>query len=111
VIDTSRNHQLVHRAIDALHLVSDDHQRAMQLLVHPLKTYDQRTIGQLLKLSRTTDTLERILGELHALLDHPPSVGSAEQPRMLPRPVRTVDGITEPGLAMPAASDGGPAAA
>jgi hypothetical protein len=38
-------------------------------------------------------------------------VGSAEQPRMLPRPVRTVDGITEPGLAMPAASDGGPAAA
>ena len=111
MINNPRNSVLVHRAIDALRLVSDDHQRVMQDLIHLLKTYDQRTIGKVLKLGRTIDTLERICSELHALLDQPPSLGSSELPRLVPRPVRPVDGITQPGLAVPAASDGGPTAA
>jgi hypothetical protein len=111
VIDGFRNCGLVYRAIDALRLVSDDRQRLMQDLIHLLTTNDQRTIGRLLKLGRTIDTLERILSELHALLDHPPGVGSSEPPRLVPRPVRPVDGIAQPGLAVPGSGDGGPAAA
>jgi len=111
MINNPRNRMLVHRAIDALHLVSDNHQSGMQDLIHLLTTYDQHAIGRMLSLSRTIDTLERVLGDLHALLDHPPGVGSSEPPRLVPRPIRPVDGIAQPGLAMPAASDGGPAAA
>jgi hypothetical protein len=111
VIDNSRNRERLHRAIDALHLVSDDRQRIMQILIHLPTPYGQRTIGRMLKLGRTIDTLERICSELHALLDQPPSLGSSELPRLVPRPVRPVDGITQPGLAVPAASDGGPTAA
>ena len=111
MIDNSRNRERVHRAIDALHLVSDDRQRIMQILIHLPTPYGQRTIGRMLKLGRTIDPLERILSELHALLDQPPSVGSSEPPRLVPRPVRPVDGIAQPGLAMPGSGDGGPAAA
>ena len=111
MINNSRNSVLVHRAIDALHLVSDNHQHVMQDLVHLLATYDQHTIGRLLKLGRTIDTLERILSELNALLDQPPGLGSSEPPRLVPRPIRPVDGIAKPGLAVPSPGDGGPAAA
>ena len=111
MINAPRNRELVHRAIDALHLVSDHHQRAMEDLIHPRKTYDQRTIGQVLKLGRTVDTLERSISELHALLDQPPSMGSSEPSRLVPRPVRPVDGLAKPGLAVPSPGDGGSAAA
>ena len=108
MINDPRNRELVHRAIDALHLVSDEHQARFN---HLVMTYDQHTIGRLLSLSRTIDTIERVLSELHALLDHPPGVGSSEPPRLVPRPIRPVDGITQPGLAVPGSGDGGPAAA
>jgi hypothetical protein len=65
----------------------------------------------MLSLGRTIDTLERVLSELHALLDHPPSVGGSESPRLVPRPVRPVEYIAKPGLAVPSPGDGGPAAA
>jgi hypothetical protein len=112
MIDNSRNRVRLHRAIDALRLVSDDRQRFMEDLIHLPTPYGQRTIGRVLSLSRTIDTLERILSELHALLDQPPGVGSSESPRLVPRPVRPVDwSIAQPGLAVPGPGDGGPAAA
>ena len=106
------NRELIGRAIDNLQLVADRYQARINYIAARV-TSDSIHLspGQLLKAGRTTDTLERVLGELHALLDHPPSVGGEGPPRPLPRPVRAVDRITEPGLAMPAASDGGPAAA
>ena len=109
MINNSRNRQLIRRAIDALQTVADEHQSYLNLPAPHAP--DAKFIGHLLRLSRTTDTLERVLGELHALLDHPPGVGGEGPPRPLPRHVRTVDRIAEPGLAVPAASDGGPAAA
>ena len=109
MITHSRNRQLIRRAIDALQPVADEHQAVLNLPAPHAP--DAKFIGHLLRLGRTTDTLEDIISKLHALLDHPPSVGSAGSPRMLPRPVRAVDSITEPGVAVPAAGDGGPAAA
>ena len=106
MINTSRNHLRVRRAIDALQPVADEHQH----FINCLPTSDRLPLGQLLSISRTTDTLERILSELHALLDHPPGVGGEGPPRSLPRPVWPVDGIAEPGVAVPAAGDGSPAA-
>jgi hypothetical protein len=38
-------------------------------------------------------------------------VGSSEPPRLVPRPVRPMDGFAQPGLAVPSSGDGGPAAA
>ena len=107
MINDPRNRQLARRAIDALQMVSDEHQHQINYLA----THDQLSIGQLLKLGRTTDTLERILGELHALLDQPPGVGSPQPPRALPRPIWPVDGITKPGLANAEAGDGSSPAA
>ena len=109
MITHSRNRQLIRRAIDALQTVADEHQSTLNS--HSLYAPDVQWIGHLLRLGRTTDTLEDILSKLHALLDHPPGVGGAKPPRMLPRPVRAVDSITEPGLEVPATGDGGPAAA
>ncbi len=111
MINNPRNHTRIRMAIDALQMVSDDYQRTMQDLIALIKTYDQRTIGRMLSLSRTIDTLERSISELHALLDLPPGVGGSEPPRLVPRPVRPVDGIAQPGLAVPGSGDGGPAAA
>ena len=111
MITYSRNCQLIRRAIDALQQTSDKYQNIIDNIDTCEQLPENLSIRQLLSISRTTDTLERVLGELHALLDHPPSVGGSQPPRMLPRPVRTVDGIAEPGVAVPAASDGGPAAA
>jgi hypothetical protein len=110
MINDSRNRLLVHRAIDALRLVSDEHQSRL-IHLHLLTIYDQLTIGRVLALGRTIDTIERVLSELHALLDQPPGVGSSEPPRLVPRPVRPVDGLAQPGLAVPSPGDGGPAAA
>ena len=108
MITHSRNRQLIRRAIDALQPVADEHQAVLNLPAPHAP--DAKFIGQLLSIGRTTDTLERVLGELHALLDHPPGVGGGGSPRPLPRPVRGVDGIAEPGVAVPAAGDGSPAA-
>ena len=104
-----RNRELIRRAIDDLQPVADEHQAFLNLPAP--HSPDAKFIGHLLGLSRTTDTLEDILSKLHALLDHPPGVGGAGPLRPLPRPVRAVDSIAEPGMAVPAASDGGPAAA
>ena len=109
MITHSRNRQLIRRAIDALQTVSDEHQSTLNR--HSLYAPDVQWIGHLLRLGRTTDTLERILSELHAILDHPPGVGGAGPLRPLPRPVWPVHGIAQPGVAVPAAGDGGPAAA
>ena len=116
MITHSRNRQLIRRAIDALQLVADSYQAHTNIIAARVTTFgDHLSPGHLLRLGRTTDTLERVISELHALelhaLDHPPGVGSEGPLRPLPRPVRTVDRIAEPGLAVPAAGDGGPAAA
>ena len=107
MINDPRNRQLVRRAIDALQLVSDEHQHHINCLA----THARFSIGQLLKIGRTIDTLERSISELHTLLDQPPGVGGSEPPRLVPRPVRPVAGIAKPGLANAEAGDGGPAAA
>ena len=109
MITHSRNRQLIRRAIDALQPVADEHQAVLNLPAPHAP--DAKFIGQLLSIGRTTDTLEDVISTLHALLDHPPSVGGAGSPRPLPRPVRSVDRITESGVAVPATSNGGPAAA
>ena len=111
MINNSRNHWRVQLSIDLLQQTFDEHQNIIDNIDTCEQLPENLSIRQLLSLSRTTDTLERVLGELHALLDHPPGVGSSQPPRMLPRPVRAVDSIAEPGLAVPAAGDGGPAAA
>ena len=111
MINNSRNRWRVQLSIDLLQQTSDEHQNIIDNIDTCEQLPENLSIRQLLSLSRTTDTLERVLGELHPLLDHPPSVGGSQSPRMLPRPVRAVDRITEPGLAVPAAGDGGPAAA
>ena len=111
MITNSKNCLRVQRSIDALQLVADEYQDIINSITTSGKTSLPQTIGHLFSISRTTDTLERVLSELHALLDHPSGVGGEEPPRPLPRPVRAVDGITQPGLAVPAAGDGGPAAA
>ena len=112
MITDSPNRQLIRKAIDDLQLVANRYQDITNYIAARVTTFsDHLSPGQLLKYSRTTDTLERVLGELHALLDHPPGVGSEGPPRPLPRPVRAVDRIAEPGLAVPAAGDGGPTAA
>ena len=112
MINDPRNRELIHRAIDALQPVADSHQAHTNIIAARVTTFgDHLSLGHLLSLGRTTDTLERILGELYALLDHPPGVGGAGSPRPLPRPVWPVHGIAQPGVAVPAAGDGGPAAA
>ena len=111
MINNSRNHWRVQLSIDLLQQTFDEHQNIIDNIDTCEQLPENLSIRQLLSLSRTTDTLERVLGELHALLDHPPGVGGLQSPRMLPRPVRAVDSITEPGLEVPATGDGGPAAA
>jgi hypothetical protein len=62
---TGINRERLHRAIDALQQVSDAHQ-------HQLNTAPaSMVVGQLLKLGRTIDTMERQISELQALLDAP----------------------------------------
>ena len=111
MINPSRNRWRVQHSINALQPVADEYQN----IIDNIDTCEQLpanlSIRQVLSLGRTIDTIERVLSELHALLDHPPGLGSSEPPRALPRPIRPVDGITQPGLAVPSPGDGGPAAA
>ena len=111
MINNSRNHWRVQISIDLLQQTSDEYQNIIDNIDTCEQLPENLSIRQLLSISRTTNTLERILSELHALLDHPPGVGGEGPPRPISRPVRTVDGITEPGVAVPAAGDGGPSAA
>ena len=112
MINDPRNRQLVRRAIDALQLVADSYQAHTNYLAAHVTTGSiHNWPGQLLKTARTTDTIERVLGELHGLLDHPPSVGGAQQLRVLPDPPGQLDSQPQPGLAIAAAGDGGAAAA
>jgi hypothetical protein len=109
VINDPRNRERLRRAIDALQLVADSCQANLNIA----SSYgvEPTFVGQLLKLGRTTDTIERVLGELHGLLDHPPHVGGAQQLRALPDHARQLDSQPQPGLAVAAAGDGGAAAA
>jgi hypothetical protein len=47
--------------------------------------------GQLLRLGRASDTLERCCTELAQLLDHPPRLDRSGTVRLLPRPERSHD--------------------
>lgn len=96
-----RNRERLRRAIDALHLVADSYQAyTNDLAAHVTTGSNHNWPGQLLKLGRTTDTIERVLGELHGLLDHPPHVGGAQQLRALPDPPGELDSQPQPGLAV-----------
>jgi len=112
VINDPRNRQLVRRAIDALQLVADSYQAHTNYLAAHVTTGSIHDWpGQLLKTARTTDTLERVLWELHGLADHPPGVGGQERIRLVPDPPRELDGQPQPRLAVAAAGDPDPAAA
>jgi hypothetical protein len=113
VINDPRNRERIRRAIEALQLVGDDYQAHTNYLasLHVTSSSNHNWPGQLLKTSRTTDTIERVLGELHGLLDHPPGVGGAQHLRPVPDPPRELDGQPQPRLAVAAAGDPDPAAA
>ena len=111
MINNSRNRWRVQLSIDLLQQTSDEYQNIIDNIDTCEQLPENLSIRQLLSISRTADAMERVLGELHALLDHPPSVGGQGPLRPLPSPVRAVDGIAKPGVAVPAAGDGGPAAA
>jgi hypothetical protein len=113
VINDPRNRERLRRAIDALQLVGDDYQSHTNYLasLHVTSSSNHNWPGQLLKTSRTTDTIERVLGELYGLLDHPPHVGGQERIRLVPDPPGQLDSQPQPGLAVAAAGDGGAAAA
>ena len=112
MINDPRNRERLRRAIDALQLVADSYQAHTNYLAAHVTTGSPRNWpGQLLKTARTTDTLERVLGELHGLADHPPSLGGAQQLRALPDPPGELDSQPQPGLAVAAAGDSDPAAA
>ena len=108
MITDPRNRQLVRRAIDALQLVADSYQAQTNYLAAHVTTLRHRDWpGRLLKTARTTDTLERILSELHGLADHPPGLGGPQQLRALPDPPGQLDCQPQPGLAVAAAGDSG----
>jgi hypothetical protein len=113
MINDPRNRERLRRAIDALHLVGDDYQSHTNYLasLHVTSSSNHNWPGQLLKTARTTDTIERVLGELHGLLDHPPSVGGAQQLRALPDHARQLDSQPQLGLAVAVPGNPGPAAA
>ena len=111
MINDPRNRQLVRRAIDALQLVSDSYQSHVNYLAaHVTTSSIHDWPGQLLKTARTTDTLERVLGELHGLADHPPGLGGQERIRLVPDHAGELDSQPQPGLAVAAAGDPDPIA-
>ena len=106
MINDPRNRERLRRAIDALQLVADSYQaHTNYLAAHVTTGSPHNWPGQLLKTARTTDTLERVLGELHGLLDHPPGVGGQERIRLVSDPPRELDSQPQPRLAVAAAGD------
>jgi len=84
-----RNRLFIQRALDSLQFVSDDQQHELNNLASLGIRSDG--IGQVLRLSRTVDTIERVCSELQALLDQPPRLGGAGSGRSLPGPERALD--------------------
>ena len=84
-----RNRLFIQRALDSLQFVSDDHQHELNNLAS--LGIGAESIGHLLKISRTVDSLERVSAELQALLDQPPGVGGAGSRRSFPRSERDLD--------------------
>ena len=109
MINDPRNRERIRRAIDALQLVADSYQAHVNYLaaLHGTNRPASNWPGQLLKTARTTDTLERVLGELHGVLDHPPGLGGAQQLRALPDHPGQLDSQPQLGLAVAAARDSG----
>jgi hypothetical protein len=83
-----RNRLFIQRALDSLQFVSDDQQHELNNLASLGLGSD--SIGHLLRLSRTVDTIERVCSELQALLDQPPRLGRSESGRSLPGPERAL---------------------
>jgi hypothetical protein len=83
-----RNRLFIQRCLDSLMFVSDDHQHELNNLAS--LGAEPESLGRLLQISRTIDTIERVCGELHALLDQPPADGGAKL-GLLPRPARALD--------------------
>jgi hypothetical protein len=83
-----RNRLFIQRCLDSLMFVSDDHQHELNNLAS--LGAEPESLGRLLQISRTIDTIERVSGELHALLDQPPADGGAKL-GLLPRPARALD--------------------
>jgi hypothetical protein len=83
-----RNRLFIQRCLDSLMFVSDDHQHELNNLAS--LGAEPESLGRLLQISRTIDTIERVSGELHALLDRPPADGGAKL-GLLPRPARALD--------------------
>jgi len=83
-----RNRLFIQRCLDSLMFVSDDHQHELNNLAS--LGAEPESLGRLLQISRTIDTIERVSGELQALLDRPPADGGAKL-GLLPRPARALD--------------------
>lgn len=83
-----RNRLFIQRCLDSLMFVSGDHQHELNNLAS--LGAEPESLGRLLQISRTIDTIERVSGELHALLDQPPADGGAKL-GLLPRPARALD--------------------
>jgi hypothetical protein len=83
-----RNRLFIQRCLDSLMAVSDDYQHELNDLAS--LGAEPESLGRLLQISRTIDTIERVSGELHALLDQPPADGGARL-GLLPRPARALD--------------------
>jgi hypothetical protein len=85
----ARNRLFIQRALDSLQFVSDDQQHEINNLASLGVSSD--SIGHLLQISRTVDTIERVCSELQFLLDQPPRLGGAGSSRSLPGPERAMD--------------------
>jgi hypothetical protein len=85
----ARNRLFIQRALDSLQFVSDDQQHELNNLASLGISSD--SIGHLLRLSRTVDSIERVCSELQALLDQPPRLGGAASGRSLSGSERALD--------------------
>ena len=84
-----RNKLFIQRALDSLQFVSDDQQHELNNLSSLGVSSD--SIGHLLQISRTVDTIERVCSELQSLLDQPPRLGGAASGRSLSGSERALD--------------------
>ena len=84
-----RNRLFIQRALDSLQFVSDDQQHELNNLAS--LGFGSDSIGYLLRLSRTVDTIERVCSELQSLLDQPPRLGGSGSEQPLPGPERALD--------------------
>jgi hypothetical protein len=85
----ARNRLFIQRALDSLQFVSDDQQHELNNLAGLGIRSDG--IGQVLQISRTVDTIERVCGELQFLLDQPPRLGGSGSSRSLSGSERALD--------------------